>query len=195
MIQKRSVLMLLGAIASLGIPGLAQEFSRQDFTVQAIGSFVKTTTHEGIQNSVNNSAGVLGTYRYYFNKHEGFEVNYGYTHDTQNYRGIASIDTRVHEVSGALVLRFPMRRMTPFALAGVSAQVFDPHGLRGATSNTNPAFVYGGGTDVNLTGHLFLRAEYRGFLYHTPMYNLSELDGHVRLTHRAEPSIGFGYRF
>jgi len=193
--SEESILMLAAGVALLGVRAFAQEYSRQDFAVQAVGSFVKTTTDDGVQNKVDHSAGVLGTYRFFFNKHHGFEVNYGYTHNTESYSGLASLETRTHEISGAYVIRFPMKRITPFGLAGVSALVFDPHNFTGASSNTNPAFVYGGGADVNLTGHVFLRAQYRGFLYHSPMYSLAELDGYVRTTHRAEPSIGFGYRF
>ena len=42
---------------------------------------------------------------------------------------------------------------------------------------------------------VFVRAEYRGFVYNSPTYNLTSLDGTDRITQRAEPSIGFGDRF
>jgi hypothetical protein len=40
-----------------------------------------------------------------------------------------------------------------------------------------------------------VRAEYRGFVYNTPTWKLQGLAGADRITHLAEPSIGFGYRF
>jgi len=40
-----------------------------------------------------------------------------------------------------------------------------------------------------------MRAEYRGFVYNSPTYDLPGLAGLDRVTHRAEPSVGFGYRF
>jgi hypothetical protein len=40
-----------------------------------------------------------------------------------------------------------------------------------------------------------MRAEYRGLVYNSPTYELTQLNGADRITHRAEPSIGFGYRF
>jgi hypothetical protein len=40
-----------------------------------------------------------------------------------------------------------------------------------------------------------MRAEYRGFVYNSPTWDLTSLAGTDRITHRAEPSIGFGYRF
>ena len=52
-----------------------------------------------------------------------------------------------------------------------------------------------GGADFNLTHRLFLRAEYRGLVYNSPTFDLSSTVGTDRVTHRAEPSIGFGYRF
>jgi hypothetical protein len=46
-----------------------------------------------------------------------------------------------------------------------------------------------------LSHHIFMRAEYRGFVYNSPTYDLTALSGLDRVTHRAEPSIGLGYRF
>jgi opacity protein-like surface antigen len=64
----------------------------------------------------------------------------------------------------------------------------------GASSQARPAFVYGGGADFNLSRHVYVRAEYRGFVYNSPNYDLTGLAGADRITHRAEPSLGFGYR-
>jgi hypothetical protein len=40
-----------------------------------------------------------------------------------------------------------------------------------------------------------VRAEYRGLVYNSPTYDLAATAGADRVTHRAEPSVGFGYRF
>ena len=105
------------------------------------------------------------------------------------------VETHTHEISGAYVFRMPMHKLTPFALAGVSALVFDPKNFAGASSQTRAGFVYGAGADFNLTSHVFVRAEYRGFVYNSPTYDVPQLTGMERVTHRAEPSVGFGYRF
>ena len=55
--------------------------------------------------------------------------------------------------------------------------------------------MYGGGGDFNVTGRIFVRAEYRGLVYNSPTFDLAPAVGTDRATHRAEPSIGFGYRF
>ena len=49
--------------------------------------------------------------------------------------------------------------------------------------------------DFEIHRRLFVRAEYRGIFYNAPTFNLNTLNGLDRFTHRAEPAIGFGYRF
>jgi opacity protein-like surface antigen len=181
----------------ISIPGLAQEdytSYKMDGTVQALGSFVKSTTDNGVQEKASKSGGVLGTYRYYFNRHMGVEVNYGYTLNTEKYNG-NGVNTNSHEVSAAYVYRFPQKRWSPFVLAGAGGLVFDPKDFKGATTQARAAFVYGGGADFNLTNHLFMRTEYRGFVYNSPTYDYAGYHGFDRTTHRAEPSIGLGWRF
>lgn len=181
----------------VAIPAFAQEdytAYKSDGTVQALGSFVKETTDNGVRQKTSNSAGVLGTYRYYFDKHNGVEVNYGYTSNTEKYNGFG-VESRSHEVSAAYVFRMPMKRWSPFVLAGAGGLVFDPKNYTGATTQARAAFVYGGGADINVTNHLFVRAEYRGFAYNSPTYDYVQFRNYDRVTHRAEPSIGFGWRF
>ena len=200
MFRKSLLTILVAGAASIALPVYAQteEAGRQEVAVQALGSFVTSTTQNGIDNKATNSGGVLATYRYFFSKHHGVEANYGYTLNTQKYvssEGLLGVNTNSHEVSGAYVFRMPLRNVTPFALAGAGALVFDPKDFMGANTQTRAAFVYGAGADFNLSHHIFVRAEYRGFVYQSPTYDLQALNGLDRVTHRAEPSIGFGYRF
>jgi len=191
--------MLMAGVVSTALPAYAQtEGDRQEVAVQAFGSFVTTTTQNGIDNKATNSGGVLGTYRFFFSEHHGVEANYGYALNTENYAspaGLVGVKTNSQEVSGAYVFRMPFRKVTPFALAGAGALVFDPRDFAGAGTQTRAAFVYGAGADISLSHHVFLRAEYRGFVYNSPTYDLPALAGLDRVTHRAEPSVGFGYRF
>jgi opacity protein-like surface antigen len=200
MFRKRIVVGLIASVASVALPAFSQseELGRNEVSVQAFGSFLKTTTNNGVQNSATNSGGVLGSYRYFFNAHSGVEANYGYALNTQNFlssNGTVGVKSYSHEISGAYVFRLPMKRFTPFVSAGAAALVFDPKDSQGADSQTRAAFVYGGGADFKVSHHVFVRAEYRGFVYNSPTYNLTSLDGTDRITHRAEPSVGFGYRF
>jgi outer membrane immunogenic protein len=191
--------MMLGAAVTVS-PAFSQEEveQRQEISVQAVGSFVKSTTQNGVQQDATNTAGVLANYRYFFNRNSGVEVNYAFTSNTQNFGlagGLTGIDSHSHELSAAYVLRFPHKWISPFALAGAGGLIFDPNNFTGASTQARAAFVYGAGADINMSKHLFLRAEYRGLVYDTPTYGLAGLAGTDRITHEAEPSIGFGWRF
>ena len=197
---KNLIVMLIAGIASAALPGYSQSENpgKQEVSVQAFGSFVKSTTNNGVENTATNSGGVLGSYRYFFNDHHGVEANYGYSLNTQNYgsgAGVLGVKSYSHEISAAYVFRLPMRKFTPFVLAGAGGLIFDPKDFAGANSQARAAFVYGGGADINVSHHVFVRAEYRGFVYNSPTYDLTGLAGADRITHRAEPSLGFGYRF
>ncbi len=189
---------LIYSLVLVSIPALAQEEDytqyRSEVTAQGTGNFVMSTTHDGITEKANNTGGVLADYRLYFNRYNGVELNYGYTQNTEKY-GASGVKTNSNEISGAYVFRVPMKRWSPFVLAGVSGMIFDPKNFTGASTQTRPAFLYGGGADFNLSSHLFVRAEYRGFVYNSPTYDLSSLNGLDRVTHRAEPSVGLGWRF
>jgi len=200
MFSKKFVITSFVSIASMALPAFSQSETpgKNEASVQAFGSFVKSTTNNGIENQATNSGGVLSSYRYFFNDHNGVEANYGYSLNTQSYgstSGLLGVKSYSHEVSAAYVFRMPMRKFTPFVLAGAGGLIFDPKEFTGASSEARAAFVYGGGADFDLTQHVFVRAEYRGLVYNSPTYDLAGLAGVDRTTHRAEPSVGFGYRW
>jgi opacity protein-like surface antigen len=192
-----AAMVLGGALAA--IPALAQEEAgRSEVSVQAFGSFLKSTTDNGISQTATNSGGVLANYRFFFSNNHGVEVNYGYSLNTQTYglaAGPLGVKSNQHEVTAAYVYRHPLRKFTPFVEAGVGGLIFDPTDFAGASTQARAAFVYGGGADFNVTKRLFMRAEYRGLVYSSPTFDLAPAAGTDRVTHRAEPSIGFGYRF
>jgi opacity protein-like surface antigen len=200
MFGKRLVVTFAAGIAAFALPAFSQSENpgANEVSAQAFGSFVTGTTQNGVENKATHSGGVLGTYRHFFTRHHGVEANYGYALNTQNYvssTGTTGVSTYSHEISGAYVFRVPLRNITPFALAGVGALVFDPKDFAGATSQTRAGFVYGAGADINFSRHVFARVQYRGLVYNSPTYDLPLLAGVDRVTHRAEPSVGFGYRF
>jgi len=198
MFRKNSfaAILLGGTLAAL--PAFSQEVGRSEAAVQAFGSFVKTTTENGVQQGATNSGGVLASYRYFFSNNHGVEVNYGYSLNTQTYgfaTGPLGVKSNQHEVTAAYVYRHPLRNFTPFVEAGVGGLVFAPTDAPGISTQARAAFVYGGGADFNVTKRIFVRAEYRGLVYNSPTFDQSFASGTDRVTHRAEPSIGFGYRF
>ena len=193
-----SFLTLFTASVIVALPAYSQEDFKSEITVQGMGSFTKETTQSGIKQDATKTGGVLAGYRFYFTKHLGAEINYGYTLNTQRYftsTGTTGVKSYSHETTGALVYRVPFKKLDVFALAGAGAIVFNPKDLRSVDYQARAAFVYGGGADYNLTHRLFLRAEYRGLVYNSPTYNIAGLAGTDRTTHRAEPSMGLGFRF
>jgi len=197
MFGKKGVVALVLGVSAMGLPAFAQsEDFRSDVTAQALGSFVKQTTENGVTHSASNSGGVLGTYRFYFNRHHGVEFNYGYALNSQRYAlGGVTSSTKAysHEATAAYVLRLPLNRITPFALAGTGSLLFDPKDIGGDVL-ARPVFVYGAGADIDLGSRWFLRAQYRGLVYNSPVLGASTVAAEL-LTHRAEPSAGFGFRF
>jgi hypothetical protein len=171
MFQMGLLTMLMASVALIALPVYAQseEGGRQDVAVQACGSFVTTTTQNGIDNSASNRGGVLASYRF-FGMHHGVEANDGYALNTQGYNsatGSIGVRSYSHEVSGAYAFRLSLRSLNPFALADVGALVFDPGDFSGASTQTRAAFVYEADADIDLSHHLFMRAEYRGFVYNS----------------------------
>lgn len=199
MFKKTMITTLVAGGIFVSMPAFAQVGleHRSEATVQVLGSFVKDTTDGGVRQSATNSAGVLSTYRFLFNAHHGAEVNYGYSRNTQAYStaaGSVGAPAHSHEISAAYVYRFPLKRITPFASAGVGALVFDLKDAPSSNTQARAAFVYGAGADINLTKRLFFRAQYRGLVYNSPTFDLAAF-GPDRITHRAEPSAGLGFRF
>ena len=125
---KKSVIALVLGAAAMSTAFAQEGPYKQDATVQALGSFVKETNENGVPQTATNSGGVLATYRYFFNRNNGVEINYGFTQNTQLYGvngGLGGIQAYSHEATAAYVWRLPMGKVTPFALAGVGSLVFN----------------------------------------------------------------------
>jgi len=181
---------------------MAQEEHPSQISVQGIGLLTKDTTLGSSSQQSTKSGGVLVGYSYQFNSWAGVEGNYGYTRNTQNYSGLtgrSTIQSDIHEVTGSFVAHIPVHaaRVRPYLLAGAGAVIFDPTDkftVSGAARQTKAAFVYGGGANFDLTHNFGIRAEYRGLALKVPDYTLPGL--HIdKLTHLAQPSVGFFFRF
>jgi opacity protein-like surface antigen len=192
-------LVLCGAVLT-PLAAFCQETGvyKSDVTVEAFLPVVATTTSYGVQQSTSMSGGVLAEYRYFFGTHSGIEVGYGYSRDTQTYGlggGPLGVNTNSEEFYAAYVFRFPHKRWSPFLLGGAGGLLFDPRTTAGANIQARAGYLYGGGVDFDIHRRFFARAEYRGFFYDTPTFNLNGLNSVDRFTHLAEPAIGFGYKF
>jgi hypothetical protein len=93
MFKSRLAALTITTVTSLTVFA-QEEYMRfkSEASVQALGSYVKQTTQNGVDPGATDSAGVLATYRYYFSRHHGVEANYSWTSNTQKYTGVG-VDT------------------------------------------------------------------------------------------------------
>jgi opacity protein-like surface antigen len=176
----------------------------QEIGLQGTGFFTKDSSGNGINQHATDTGGFLVSYRYHFNRWLGADASYGYARNTQQNvtsAGPLGVQANVHQATGALVLAVPHQifRLNPYVLAGGGALIFDPTGnsggsVAGASTQTKPAFLYGGGADYELSKHFILRAEYRGYVYGRPDFGLNALHSGAT-THSAQPSAGVVFRF
>jgi opacity protein-like surface antigen len=181
-----------------GISSSAQEV-RNEVTVQGSGFFKKQTTVDGITDEPTNSGGVMAGYRLNLKNWLAVEGDYDYFRNDQKFlssSGTTFMLMNVHAATGTAIVKLPsfkapaVRIVSPFVLA----MFFDPRGGPVNQEQTRGAFVYGGGFDVPMAKHIALRAEYRGFVYKIPDFEMTSLKVD-KYTHSAVPSVGLVFRF
>ena len=204
--KRVTVLTVLTGLLLFGSAAFAQEepaWKHGEVSVQGTGFFTKDSNGNGISQHATDTGGVLVGYRYHFNNWIAAEANYGYDRNTQqNFTsgGPFNVQANVHQAAAAFVVTLPVTyRLNPYVLAGGGALVFDPTGnagqsVPGALRQAKGAFVYGGGVDFTVVRHVALRAEYRGFVYNRPDFQLAALNSNVT-AHTAQPSAGLVFRF
>ncbi len=207
--MKKSILLGLVCLGMAGLSLQAQEGGQSEFSVSALGSFQRSSNGNGINQTANGTPGVLFSYRYFFNAHHGFEMDYGYRRYDQQFTGFGSsapftgnivIPADTHEGSISYVFRFASgHRLKPFVNAGIGALVFAPtslagNAIRGTSTLATGDFIYGGGADMALSSRMNLRFGYRGHFFESPDLGLATLYTGSR-THMAEPFMGLSFRF
>jgi opacity protein-like surface antigen len=196
------VLAVVAAIAVFGTAAMAQVENPSQITIQGTALVGKETTNNGTTNNPTKSGGFLLGYSYQFNPWIGVEGNYGYTRNTQNYLfglNTSSIQADFHELTGSFVAHIPTAssKIRPYALGGAGALIFDPTDrfvVNGAVRQTKAAFVYGGGVNFDVARNFGIRTEYRGLLFKVPDFTVPALNLD-KITHLAQPSVGFYFRF
>jgi opacity protein-like surface antigen len=190
----------LGLLASASY---AQEGYKNEATVSALGSFQQTTNGNGIQQSADNAAGVLFSYRYFFTDHQGVELNYGFSRFDQQFSlpGTSlAVPANTNEATASYIYKFGTRhRLTPFVSAGTGAFVFVPQNsfsVNNVSSSrfATPDFVYSAGADIAVSRRVSLRLGYRGHVFQAPDFGLAGLStGSV--AHLAQPFGGLSFHF
>lgn len=184
----------------------AQE--RYDLSISSgatLGKDVSSST-SSVSLSPHYSALFFGSVRYHFNHLHAVEVNIGHANSSQIFSlppDTYKITTGVLEYGGAYVLTpFHDRRLQPFLLAGVAGLHWTPSNQYidhvqvdfGAGTENSLAFLYGGGADYRVWRRIALRVQYRGFVYRTPDFGVSNLFLSAK-DHMAQPSAGVVVRF
>jgi opacity protein-like surface antigen len=179
-----AVVLLFGAVAH----------AQTDVAASFYGAFTGTTEANGTVQSPSNQAGFLLEMRHISAPLIGYELNYSFNRANQSYN-FDSVKAAAHEVGADWFVSYPIANFKPFVLAGAGVLFFRPDGDQsGVSSETKPAFVYGGGVDWTVIPHFGLRGQYRGNLYHAPDL-LKAASSTREFAHTAEPMLGAYFRF
>lgn len=198
-------IVLVAIIGLIAVPLCAAQETRSEISLQGIGLFTQNANNTGIARDANDTGGFLLGYRYRLNRWLSADASYGFARDTQRFMttsGSFGGSVGMNQLTGGLVVKLPAVarfKLTPYVLAEGGALIFSPNNDQfftspAAASQTRGLFVYGGGASLPLTKRLSFRAEYRGLLYNSPDYGLTLLQP-SSLTHTAQPSAGFAFRF
>ena len=205
-IPRATVLAVLPLLWLISFAACAQEtptWKHGEISVQGTGFFTKDAQGNGISQHSTDTGGLIVGYRYHFDRWLAAEANYGYDRNTQqNFTssGPINVQANVHQATADLVATVPGNyRVNPYALVGTGALVFNPtnnpgQSVPGASWQAKATFVYGGGVDFTVVRHVAIRAEYRGFVYNRPDFELAALNSQTT-THTAQPSAGVVFRF
>jgi opacity protein-like surface antigen len=202
--RRNTVLSAFAGFFLLISSAFAQDF-RSEVSLQGTANIPQNRDNLDLPYEATKSAGLLLGYRFHLNRWFAVEGDYGYTRNTHKFfnpfAGETPISANVHQLTAEAVITAPSSsRVRPYGLAGFGGIFLRPINQPNAdffgvgSNQTRPAFVYGGGVDFDLTRFMALRAEYRGYVFKIPDFQVPGL-ATDNFTHMAEPSIGFVWRF
>jgi len=171
---------------------------KADISIESSVPFIENKNSDGAQQSATIKYGFLGGYRFFFNKHSGVELSYGYAHHIQTYSldsGSIGKKNNSDEVLAAYAFRFPAKRWSPFVLAGAGALIFDFKTVAGASTQTRLGYPYGDGADFNLKHRIFPRTAHRGVFYNSATFNMGGLNSLDWIPNSVKPAVVLGYNF
>ena len=198
--MKKSLLLLL-LLPLITVAGFAQE-SRQDISVSGSALFPPYISGNAVHLHATVGFGTLISYRYLLTPSSGLELNYQYAQQVQHYTNPTNNNTihnRFQEVSGAYVHSFTFRNWNPFLEAGIGGFILTPIDdakttTQGTSQNTNVGGMYGGGFAYEISPSFDIRAEYRGLIYKTPTFGVTNFST-GRYYNVSDPVIGIAYHF
>ena len=175
---------------------------RADVSLSGSVLSMSSASNNNITRMGDTSSGALGSFRFWATPRNGVELNYGHANLTQSITvagSRTSIDSGMHEVSGAYIFRPKLTgHIQPFFGGGAAFLQFNPKKdttLSPALQSQNkPGALYLAGIDYVFSRHLGVRAEFRGLLFAAPSF-MNETFRSNTMHHTSEPTFGIVYRF
>jgi opacity protein-like surface antigen len=199
----KAILVLLGTAAMGSLLASAQT----DVSASVYGTFNNGTRGNGtIQNTPNSGGGMIGV-RHVFNPLVGLEVDFGINPSKQSLSPDTAtcgfrcgnqplnVSATAIAASADYVVSAKFGNLRPFGLVGLGFVFTNTSGTEiGLNSLSRPAYLGGGGTDVDLTPHVGLRVQYRVNVYKAPDVDrgYSPTGAYV---YTQEPMVGAFFRF
>ncbi|MGA2650373.1 MAG: hypothetical protein ABSF28_07610 [Terracidiphilus sp.] len=178
---------------SIGIEG--------DLTATRMPAFTHVYPPNGynvmqVTQSASPSAGAFGSFHQQFTPWLGYNVHFGFSRFTEHYSNAVvlfpnsiptlpggssfirgNLRTNMYDLTVSSVIEGPRtKRFSTFTEVGGGGLFFSPLSTgTGASQQTRPALVFGVGANFKLGPRLDLRAEYRGLLYKSPDFNLTDI--------------------
>src|SRR5258708_36701963 len=167
MLLKRTIIAALCGGALAPLPALCQETPayKTEISIEASMPFVKNTVAYGVQQSAGLNGGFLAGYRFFFGKHSGAELTYGYARNSQTYSlasGPGGVRNNSDEGFAAYVFRFPRKRWSPFVLAGWGGAGVGPTTEAGADTHGRVGSSYRRGAAHSHHGRIVVTADAGG---------------------------------
>ena len=201
----KKLLFLLCLLPMLAQIGFAQdEGARQDINLSAMGviqPYVSGKATPFVKQNSTLGAGLYLGYRYLLTPNGAVEANYSYSHFTNKFltsSANARVRTGMQEATAAYVRSFVFKRFNPFIEGGGGLLFFTPQGAKTTSYDTEQTkeltVLFGGGIAYELSPSWDLRVQYRGQIFNTTNFGLSNFPAGRRYI-MSQPAIGFAYHF
>jgi opacity protein-like surface antigen len=178
-----------------------------DHFVDSVVLFGNPPTNETLLHTthIGSSGRLFAGFRFWMNSHEALEASYSYApieltesqHCEQVNCGSAWSPSiaRAHFFSANYAHAFRVRsRVRPFLTAGIGVMYIHHVAFNGVFQADPLTVNLGGGVDLRIKEHWFLRAEYRGWLFEAPRQGDSSTAA-TGLERNQVPSLGLVFRF
>ena len=163
---------------------------------------LNSATNNGVTRAGSIAGGASGALRFWFTPSHGVEFNYGHANDAQQVTingAKISLDSGVHEVSGAYIFRLRSNpRVQPFFGAGAAFLQFNPKKDQQFNpvpqSQNKPGLLYTAGVDYMFNQHFGMRLQFRGLVFAASSFMVETFRSNT-MHQMSEPTVGFVYRF